>query len=262
MSAESGDSEMLMINARRCSEWNDRWRVRFHRFYPWTWFTWHWIWYSRQSFIYSQLIHIRISPIATQRSFPILDSGNPHALYILIIASSILPTRSVHDHTITTFVSVLASIEVRSWPDFEYLGATSVIERWILPKSNIAPMGSNKQLDERNFTTAISVETLARRITNRCSSICVMVAHHFLCSRVGVGRLNNGYERKAEKTRISAEWTLYAYLDHSLFRQPIRPLWSRGIPMYMFAFVVAYVWGILTLTLEQYSWVGIESNEI
>jgi len=51
--------------------------------------------------------------IATQRSFSILDSGNPHALYILIITSSIFPIRSVHDHTIQAFVSVLVSIEVR-----------------------------------------------------------------------------------------------------------------------------------------------------
>ena len=52
-----------------------------------------------------------MSPIATQRSF--LDSGNLHALYILIITSSILPIRSVHDHTVQAFVSVLVSIEVR-----------------------------------------------------------------------------------------------------------------------------------------------------
>jgi hypothetical protein len=33
-----------------------------------------------------------------------------------------------------------------------------------------------------------------------------------------------------QKTRILAEQTLYAYLDHGLFRRPNRPLWSRGIP--------------------------------
>jgi hypothetical protein len=47
---------------------------------------------------------------ATQRSFAILDSGNLHALYIFIITPSILPIRSVPDHTIQAFVQLLVTI--------------------------------------------------------------------------------------------------------------------------------------------------------
>lgn len=46
----------------------------------------------------------------TQRSFAILDSGNLHALYIFIITPSILPIRSVPDHTIQAFVQLLVTI--------------------------------------------------------------------------------------------------------------------------------------------------------
>jgi hypothetical protein len=48
------------------------------------------------------------SHLQLRRNVLSLDPGNLHALYILIITSSILPIRSVHDHTIQAFVSVLA----------------------------------------------------------------------------------------------------------------------------------------------------------
>ena len=41
---------------------------------------------------------------------------------------------------------------------------TCIIERWIILKAKVVPMGINEQFNERNLIAAINVEALALRV--------------------------------------------------------------------------------------------------